>query len=225
MLDLTTFAPGAAELVAPSAHEVRCSCDLRGDVRLLGSERAQDVGVGGDPLSLCLEVGDPPDVTLPVERRPVVPFGDDGELFELLGKLASARFQLSDRFAERRARLVQLGGVLDERLDLSLVAPAEHVLATFVDAPAVVLLVPVTRLHLPFAGDRLVGAAEVAHRFNARMVGAVTQLVAKPRLELAARLDLYEVDQQREARRAIGCSRRNQTRRNSVVDEASAEMS
>ena len=85
--------------------------------------------------------------------------------------LASARPRRSELGGQRRC----LG---QQRVELALVGPAEHVAAAVVDAEPVVLLVPpAAALDLPGLGDRPRHPAELRHRLDALVVGAPGQLV------------------------------------------------
>ena len=72
-------------------------------------------------------------------------------------------------------------GPVQQRVELALVGPAEHVPAAVVDAEPVVLLVPPTAaLHLAGLGDRPGHPAELRHRLDALVVGAPAELVFQP---------------------------------------------
>ena len=72
-------------------------------------------------------------------------------------------------------------GPVQQRVELALVGPAEHVPAAVIDAVPVVFLVPpAAAFHLPGLGDRPGHPAELRHRLDAHVVGAPVQLVLQP---------------------------------------------
>ena len=114
-------------------------------------------------------------------------------------------------------------GPADQRADLPLVAPAEHVPAAVVDPVAVVLLVPDTALDLPGLGDRPGRPAELGHRLDALRVRAAGEFPLQPGGEHGV-LDLKLGGQ----RAAAGLGRRDPAgqcrRRDPVVDDAHLQV-